>query len=416
MQCMKSAKIITFLLILAAPMIDQAPGAPTTKDATAPRIDPQADKLIKSVLKKYASLTSYQHREKLILTFTRNGQEQKREASTRLIFQKPNKMLLERSGLIVACDGSKFITYYPQLAQYTVRPAGTTITDRQLEQAIMEDNLDPVMTALFSQNPAQNLLKRFNRVDYLGQTTREGKKYYKLRFTAQHKGIMLIDAEKMIFAQITLQPTAPELKKYNQRLVVSYEDLTINEPVADSNFKIKIPQFAKKVPRISFTRQDNHPFLNAPLPPMKLARLNSNSTITPDKLYGKITFVTFWATWCIYCPAELAELQKLYNQYQSKGVTVIAVSTDDKNSLAQVKKFVKQMKLTYPILLDPSKKLFQALGAEALPTMFIVGPSGKIIEAHQGASPRLRFEALGIIDEVLTDKSKRSQTTAPPAG
>ena len=43
---------------------------------------------------------------------------------------------------------------------------------------------------------------------------------------------------------------------------------------------------------------------------------------------GKVVVLVFWAPWCPPCKEELQSLNKLYQAYRSRGLVVLAVSSD----------------------------------------------------------------------------------------
>ncbi|HEX9157853.1 MAG TPA: TlpA disulfide reductase family protein, partial [Syntrophales bacterium] len=67
---------------------------------------------------------------------------------------------------------------------------------------------------------------------------------------------------------------------------------------------------------------------------------------------GKVVFLNVWATWCAPCRAEIPELQKLHDKYASRQFEVVGVSVDEGNG-DDVRKFVQEYKMTYPVALDP---------------------------------------------------------------
>jgi thiol-disulfide isomerase/thioredoxin len=61
--------------------------------------------------------------------------------------------------------------------------------------------------------------------------------------------------------------------------------------------------------------------------------------------------MNFWATFCKPCIAELPYFQALANQYRKKGVKLIMISLDLKESYPKsVAAFVKKRKLTSPVV------------------------------------------------------------------
>ena len=65
---------------------------------------------------------------------------------------------------------------------------------------------------------------------------------------------------------------------------------------------------------------------------------------------GQVVVLNFWATWCAPCRVEMPSFEKLYRRYRSEGVTVLAV-TMDKSATLQIKSFIDEYGLSFPILL-----------------------------------------------------------------
>lgn len=63
------------------------------------------------------------------------------------------------------------------------------------------------------------------------------------------------------------------------------------------------------------------------------------------------TIINFWATFCQPCLAELPHFQAVANAYKSKGVKLIAVSLDLKETYpAKIASVAKKLKLTSPVV------------------------------------------------------------------
>lgn len=94
---------------------------------------------------------------------------------------------------------------------------------------------------------------------------------------------------------------------------------------------------------------------------------------------GKVVLLNFWATWCAPCRAEMPSLENLYRSFKGKGLVVIGVSVD--NSDNSVRSFVRQKKITFPILLDSKKEVsFDDYGVIGLPVTFLIDQKGIIVE------------------------------------
>src|SRR5262245_27325355 len=69
---------------------------------------------------------------------------------------------------------------------------------------------------------------------------------------------------------------------------------------------------------------------------------------------GNVILLDFWATWCPSCKKEIPGFIGLYNTHKSRGFVVLGVSVDD--SISDVKKFVKQFKMNYPLLVGHDRE------------------------------------------------------------
>jgi peroxiredoxin len=75
------------------------------------------------------------------------------------------------------------------------------------------------------------------------------------------------------------------------------------------------------------------------------------------QLRGKVVVLQFTASWCGVCRQEMPHLQKdVWEANKDKGLILIGVDRDE--PLDKVKKFQQDMKITYPLALDPGADIF----------------------------------------------------------
>ena len=97
---------------------------------------------------------------------------------------------------------------------------------------------------------------------------------------------------------------------------------------------------------------------------------------------GQYVLVDFWASWCKPCRAENPNLLAAYNKYKNKNFTILGVSLDEDKGRRAWLGAVKKDSLPWTQVSD--LKGFQSkaavmYGVSAIPTNFLVDPSGKII-------------------------------------
>ena len=93
-------------------------------------------------------------------------------------------------------------------------------------------------------------------------------------------------------------------------------------------------------------------------------------------LRGKVVLVNFWATWCPPCRKEMPDLETLYQRFGPQGLVILGISDED---AATVSPFVAKQGTTYPILLDPGRKVNELFRIDGIPKTFIYGRDGKIV-------------------------------------
>jgi len=102
----------------------------------------------------------------------------------------------------------------------------------------------------------------------------------------------------------------------------------------------------------------------------------SGKTWTFAELRGKVVLVNFWATWCPPCRKEMPDLETLYERFNSKGLVVLAISDEE---AAKVEPFIRERKVSFPVLLDPGRKINGMFVVEGIPKSFVYDREGKLV-------------------------------------
>lgn len=106
---------------------------------------------------------------------------------------------------------------------------------------------------------------------------------------------------------------------------------------------------------------------------------------------GQWVIINFWATWCPPCLEEIPDLIVLHEK--RKDVTVIGIAVDYESE-KEVRRFVDDNLMSYPVVLGEDKVIRQFGGAEILPTSYIYNPQGKMVRMHRGLITRQQIERM----------------------
>lgn len=97
-------------------------------------------------------------------------------------------------------------------------------------------------------------------------------------------------------------------------------------------------------------------------------------------LKGKIVMLQFTASWCSVCRTEMPFIEKEIWQ-EKKGSDLVVIGIDRDEPVETVLKFQKNMKITYPLALDPGADIFGLFAQKeaGITRNVIVDRGGKII-------------------------------------
>jgi thiol-disulfide isomerase/thioredoxin len=144
------------------------------------------------------------------------------------------------------------------------------------------------------------------------------------------------------------------------------------------------------------------PLNGKPAPAFALENL-SGSKVSLASYKGNAVMINFWATWCGPCKVETPWIVELRDKYAAQGFEVLGVDTEgddlkasDKAGWAKAEtnanKFVTEMKVPYPILLDGDSISGDYGGLDDLPASFFVDRNGKVVAASVGLTSESDIE------------------------
>jgi cytochrome c biogenesis protein CcmG/thiol:disulfide interchange protein DsbE len=106
--------------------------------------------------------------------------------------------------------------------------------------------------------------------------------------------------------------------------------------------------------------------------------------ISLSSFQGRPVLVNIWASWCLPCRKEMPAMEKIFQDYRDNGFTVLAVNATSQDKINNVKTFVDEYQLTFPILLDEDSAIVNAYQVSAFPTSFFISADGTIQDVVVG--------------------------------
>ncbi len=155
-------------------------------------------------------------------------------------------------------------------------------------------------------------------------------------------------------------------------------------PTAGTTPTAEIPQVVEITPGVNI---QSIAVLGKPAPDFTLKTVEGKEISLSD-LKGKAVLINLWASWCPPCRYEMPGIQAAYEKYKSKGLVVLGIDFTVQDNLQDVKAFIQELHLTFPILLDETGDVSAGLyGMRGLPTSFFIDTDGVIQRIQIGAIP-----------------------------
>jgi peroxiredoxin len=125
---------------------------------------------------------------------------------------------------------------------------------------------------------------------------------------------------------------------------------------------------------------------------------------------GKVVFLNIWATWCPPCRDEMPSMQKMYEALKGDRFEILAVSIDAGEARV-VRKFMEELKLTFPALHDRNSQVYKLYRATGVPETFIIDHKGIIAARYIGALDWNRRENRKVVEDLIERAKKDSPSS-----
>jgi cytochrome c biogenesis protein CcmG/thiol:disulfide interchange protein DsbE len=153
---------------------------------------------------------------------------------------------------------------------------------------------------------------------------------------------------------------------------------------------LALPAFAKKHPDPAAAGRVQAPGFDLP---------TLTGTVSLDALRGKVMYVDFWASWCVPCRLSFPWLRTLHERYAAKGLVIVAINLDKNRDAAD--SFLEDYPAPFVVAFDPSGKTAEAFDVSAMPSSYLISPTGTILYSQAGFDPKETGKIEALIKEAL---------------
>jgi len=369
-----------------------------------------ATRFIDEMNQAYAGLKDLQNSGSVKVDIDIAGQKQNDEMAFVSSFAAPASYRHElKNAMLVGSDGRHAYAFDERALTYIQNDAPEKrVPTRQLAfpaaQVLQMQNpsllfaiSDSALSDLLegaSQQVVQRGQKQGDRsIDTLSFTASDGRRVVLSADAASH----LLSQMEVDMSDVFVKRGAPDVK--SAKVTISYTQLQTGAKAEPGQFAWTPPSGARER-HVTPAGEPLSPIEGKAAPEFKLADLSGKELKLSD-VKNKVVVLDFWATWCAPCVEALPQLDKFYAARKDK-LAVFAINA--REGKPEVATFVKDQKLSVPVVIDADGKVEEAYGVEGYPTTVIIGRDGKVRKVFAGVPIEGEEVILRAIDAVLAEK------------
>lgn len=174
----------------------------------------------------------------------------------------------------------------------------------------------------------------------------------------------------------TLQRGRRDPITYPATRVITYPEVTLNEPVPESVFQFAPPAEAHLVKEFS----DNVDLFmsktaaRVQAPDVMLSSVDGRQ-VQLSSFRGHPVLIDIWATWCGPCISGLRDLARLYEEAHQTRLAILSIDTSDDAKTAQA--YLLKMGYKWPNFHDRGE-VESAFGTQGIPRSILIDPEDRI--------------------------------------
>ena len=131
-------------------------------------------------------------------------------------------------------------------------------------------------------------------------------------------------------------------------------------------------------------------------------------------LRGKVVVLNLWTTWCPPCREEMPSMERLHRQLHDRNFVLLAVSQDEEGRRV-VEPFVKELGLSFPVLVDPQRQVGERYGVWGYPETFVIDRNGYVVEHVVGPRDWAAPDEIAALQALIAAGDRGGAPPAPHA-
>ncbi|MGM0490504.1 MAG: redoxin domain-containing protein [Planctomycetota bacterium] len=295
---------------------------------------------------------------------------------------------------ICVSDGRQVIRLHKPANYYSQKPASATHDDLQHDSLTLQTLSGSGVELLIRPQMRAQLIARISDIHLVGKEMLDGREVTHMKLDLVDKRVMDVwfTTEKipMLVQLATTEKIPINERKTVQLVTTSKFKWNVGGPLPAATFTVDIPPDARGVDNLLAALRDGdiRQLLGKPAPLLELNDTNGATRRLAEYRGKKVMVLIFWASWCAPSTNRMNSLNEFVAEAEKKGAVVWAINLGE--TLAQVKKCVKEYKYTGSVLLDPETKALDKYLFGQLPMTVLIGKDGTVQAFHSGSTEEAR--------------------------
>lgn len=381
---------------------EHGPPAPTAREAL--------DRMVAA----YRKATGYEDSGELVVNDVEDGQRVERAAPFTVAFERPHKLRMHAFDAVAVCDGEHYRAHLRGLPNQVLElPAPkefameNVYADPVLTRALTRMTWFSVqLTLLLEKNPLELILKDAQPPKLLEDAVVDGETCQRVEVENKTGSLVFwIDLKQSLLRRLEFASAPPAPGETDPPPAASwsttFHGARFTDHVDPNAFVYSAPEEVVRVRRFD-TAPPLSSLLGKRIPEFKFKKLDG-AEVTRESLAGKVAVLEFWGVGYPTCRPHLSTLQELYTKYKKHPrVEFVAVNIDPEvvRNEGAADAF-RQGGISIPIARDLDQFARHTFDIENMPTLFVLGPDGRVQENEVEGNPQLLAGLGEIVDKLL---------------